>query len=288
MAGPCTTNHQRAFSQPEQRQFVKVEQQQRQHKGQRGALNTSHAGTTEGLGDPIERFEIYKSTPLGLVFPQNVHFSLRNVHETSPDYPVFTTSELKWWQQGFMIPPSFKIFRGAPVHVEEDAQEPYPVAEIKYCGWQGVTSMSISLTVYNITPAMHYQHDTEGANTRSQYTVSRPRWLREYVISLSDCKWRSPSTQEKITMPLLSAGGSSQNDDASGTEAGHGNLILEDANGRIIAIYRQRRDFDILGSLAVFAQEQHSEPKITTEAIVASCLAVVVYERVGWQNLLGN
>jgi len=68
-----------------------------------------------------------------------------------------------------------------------------------------------------------------------------------------------------------------------------GNLVLSDPRSRLVAVYKQRRDYDVLGALTVFPDALHGAgPPVSIEAVVASCLAVVMYERVGWQNLLGD
>ena len=249
---------------------------------------------------------------------------------------MFITSELKWWKQKYILPPSFEIVPGgahrhasrkrtdqwqdtqteevtglppSPSHdrhtiessrkhrpAKAGEHKPYPLAEIKYHGWEGLTNMSTSLTLYNITPEMHYLHDIANVHaapeTRCQYSIRRSGWRREYALTPSGHKWRSPSLSEKYRLLSKSA-----LDDT--LPVVHGNLMLEDAEQNVVAIYKQRRDWEVLGTLTVFSEyvddhqrQQHEyhgqQGKITVEAIVASCLAVVMYERVGWQNLWGN
>jgi hypothetical protein len=360
MARPRATHRHRTVSEPEQREFCEVDQQQQQqqHDEQRGFEFDS----AQGLDGPVRRFQILKSSPLGLVCPQNIRFSVVDVDagiaqtghvfdlSTPSNEPIFVTNQLKWWKQKYILPPSFEIFPGdahehasrkqagrrkgtqqgeitglppSPRHdiltfdsgssdsTMTSAQgKAYPVAQIKYRGWQGLTGMSISLTLYNITPEMHYyRHDyTHGLaddepsptpDIRSRYLISRAGWKREYILTPGGYKWRSPSLPEKKDIFAAPAV-----DDA--TPTGHGNLILEDSAQVPVAVYKQRRDHEILGTLTVFLRhvnesrrdrergrdgknDSHGQDgKITTEAVLASCLAVVTYERVGWQNLLGR
>ena len=204
MARSRTAYPQRTFSEPEQRDFFKVEPENLHHKQQR-VFDSSAA---EGSDGPVRRYEILKSTPLGLVFPQNVYFSLVDIDagitqtgyscdlptSSSCEEPVIFTSTLKWWRQKYLLPPSFDIFYGSghrhapkassrgrddlntseiiglPPSPQESLttrsessmslvtsndEKAYPLAEIKYKGWQGLTRMSISLTLHNITPSMH-------------------------------------------------------------------------------------------------------------------------------------
>ncbi|KAJ9609533.1 hypothetical protein H2200_005860 [Cladophialophora chaetospira] len=341
MARARTTFLHRAVSEPQQRELVTF----KQHEHQRGF----ECDRSTGFDSPVRRFEILKSTPLGVVFPQNVYFSVKDLDagiahsgyssNLSSDKPVFITNELKWWKQKYVLPPSFELFRGGDqgvgsrkptneprrshsdeitglppasthdgitvnhdsTHTRVGAGDPesYPLAKIKYRGWEGVTHFGVSLTLYNITPDMHYQNDfsnnltqdfDSGPNIRSQYSIVRKGLKREYIFVPGNRKWRSPSSSEKNSLLSKSA-----LDDTFPVV--HGNLILEDSEANIVAVYKQRRDYEVLGNLTVFSNHvsgprqdgrNEQEGKITVEAVVGSCLAIVVYERIGWQNLWGN
>ncbi|KIW95552.1 uncharacterized protein Z519_04137 [Cladophialophora bantiana CBS 173.52] len=388
MARTRTTDNRRKVSESEQREFESINQQRQQQQQQLFEFDEHEQFQHEWHG-AVRRFEIFKSTTLGLVCPQNLDLSVVDVdagivHRGSPDdlstlptsrhEPVFVTSDMKWWKQKPFLPPSFQIFPGVahqrhpqhkwlrgrevpplgsevtrppltpphetvshilanpsadPVDVltrtnskksstNFKKDEPYPLAEIKYQGWQGFTRMSISLTVYNITPDMHHSppapqelHHTI-PDIRSQYTIARCGWKREYILtgsslSLPGYKWHSPPSHNSqvLSMPAV--------DD--GFDLANGNLLLEDSKGTLVAVYKQRRDHEVLGALTVFLANVvggpsvgnhmngsgnghghghgngnigHREERIPLEVVVASCLAVVVYERVGWQNLLGH
>ena len=350
MGRPRSADDQRTLSESQQRELFRFEQQHPQQ--QQGRPFEFERPSSQRLDGPVRRFEILKSTALGLVFPQNLQLSVRDVDagialtgglfdlSNSSHEPLYVTSEMKWWKQKYMLPPNFQIFPGvhhyagqkktgqgdglqgseivglprSPPHkdlgkgassslslTKSKDKKPYPSAEIQYKGWQSLTGMSISLTLYNITPKMHYHNDyshsfpqikpDSAADIRSRLNITRVGWKREYIMtstpgSLGDYKWRSPSMLEKKY--VLSA---SALDDTFPT--GHGNLLLEDHKKMVVAVYKQRRHDDLLGSLMVSKQVPakpgaFEEGKITVEAVVASCLAIVMYERVGWQNLLGN
>ncbi|KIX02433.1 uncharacterized protein Z518_08374 [Rhinocladiella mackenziei CBS 650.93] len=273
----------------------------------------------------IRRFEILKSTALGLVFPQNLKLEVIDVdlgiartgHSTSLESgrPVFETGIMKWWKEKYMLPPAFEIFPSHPKRHQKDplqsneiiglppspppphdslakfnsrpdqeAEKPYPLAQIKYPGWQGISRMSIDLTLYNITPAMHYDHnlhqlaDRLDLDIRSRWVVTRIGWKREYMMynpaGTRMYKWRRSANT--LTLPGVE----------DGHPRAHGNLQLEESDGRIVAVYKQRRDFRVLGALSLFMDVVKAP--MTVEAVVASCLAIVLYERLGWQNLLGQ
>lgn len=336
MAGSRTADIHRTIPESQQRELFEVVQQQSQLEQQRAFEFES--GPSPRLDSHVRRLKILKSTPVGLVFPQSLYLSVIDVEtgiastghsfEPSPSSsePIFVTSELKWWKQKCILPPSFKVFppsahvqhkeaqRGedgatgeivglpkSPNHESINStsnvsltgskdQKPYPLAEIKYKGWQGLTRMSTLLTLYNMTPESHYQHADAPVLTqdldstpdiRSRYAIARTGWKREYTLTPGGYQWRAPTLREKkelFSTPAL--------DDAS--LVGHGNLILENADAEVVAVYKQQRDYDVLGNLTVFLENGITNGKISLEAVVASCLAVVVYERVGWQNLLGH
>src|SRR5258708_4041400 len=114
MDGACETDRQRTISEPEQREFFTVEPEHRQRR-QHERHRVVGLNATEEFSGPVRRFEIHKSTPLGLVFPQNIHFSVVDVDariaQTGHTFdlsacshkPVFVTSELKWWKQGYIL-----------------------------------------------------------------------------------------------------------------------------------------------------------------------------------------
>ncbi|KIW47979.1 hypothetical protein, variant [Exophiala oligosperma] len=254
----------------------------------------------------IRRFEILKSATLGLLSPQNLQLEAVEVdsevhaQEQTTTRPCFTTSSMKWWKQKIMLPPSFDIFPSKHdpsqgnkvsglVTDRESAEKPYPLAHIQYPGWQGMTQMTIKMTMYNITREMHYEHRIDPDEPRARWTVSRIGTKREYVMkcttdsNLGGFKWHCLTTPELTSIPAL--------DD--GHPWANGNIVLSGPDGSLIAAYKQRRDWQVLGSLVIFTDTLHrddheTKPVLNIETITASCLAIVLYERVGWQNLLGS
>lgn len=198
-----------------------------------------------------------------------------------------------------MLPPSFDIFPSKHnpsqgnevsglVQDQGSAEKPYPLAHIDYPGWQGLTQMTINMTLYNITREMHYEHNIDPGEPRSRWTVSRLETKREYIMkcttdsTLDGFIWHSLTPSELTSIPAL--------DD--GHPWAHGNIVLSGPDDSLIAAYKQRRDYRTLGSLVIFTDilqhDDTTKPILTIEAITASCLSIILYERVGWQNLLGT
>lgn len=271
---------------------------------------------------------------MGLVNPQNLQLKLVEVDICSTGTrvptkeflscpPAFVTSDMKWWRTKMMLPPTFEMYPSdpqAPVTASGPVtdlpgtalpgtlEKPYPLAHIKYRGWQGFSHMTVDMTMYHFTRDMHFEPTLhtpdEGADIRSRWRISRVAWKREYDLTCTSnpanstggdagssdqqskgCyKWHSTPPSEFEANPAA--------DD--GYPRASGNLVLSDPQSRLVALYKQRRDSDVMGSLTVFPDALHDAdsaaggPTISLEAVVSSCLAVVVYERVGWQNLLGD
>lgn len=357
MARARTTNARGTVGEPEQRELVEIKQHKHQQKR---FFEPDESDEPDEQHTRVRRFEIRKSTALGLVFPQDFQLSVVDVdagvantaHHADLSLlsgtstpPAFVTSDMKWWKVKYMLPPSFKLFPANPeckgktmarqksssnsnsnsseivglpsspehsdlrhrhavdAHQATDHDDPYPLVQIKYPGWQGVSRTIIDLTLYSITREMHHQSssfhnelDGDGGQQalRNYLTITRQGWSREYLMTPGATSairgtymWRSPGTASKsriLTQPAV--------DD--GYPLANGNLVLEDTRhpGRLLAVYKQRRDWDVLGSLAVFVDrlgvEYEGEERLSVAAVVGSCLAVVVYERVGWQNMWGS
>jgi hypothetical protein len=292
MAWTRKTSHNRTVAEPEQRELL----QQHKHN--------------------IRRFEILKSTPLGLVVPQNLQLELRDVdaglsltgHSSylpSGTTPTYVTSDMKWWKVKYILPPTFEIYSSHPeskhnstapaseitgliqspshdsYHSEEPGSKPWPLAQIKYPGWQGVTQMTIDMTIYEASKWMVYDHELHApADVRSRWTIMRVDYRREYIMGrvkspeIGIYRWRG--NKKILDIPEMDDGFPKCN----------GNLKLEDDDARLVAVYKQRRDSTVLGGLTVFTE--NLKEKLPIEAVVSSCLAIVMYERLGWQNMFGD
>lgn len=286
------------------------------------AVGESKQRQVEFQPQHVRRFEILKSTPLGLVYPQNLRLEVIDLGDSkdlTSAAPLFTTSELKWWKVKMMLPPSFEIYsphqdhlhdahpspseiNGLPGNKPLGHDKPYPVAQIRYPGWEGMSHLHVDITLYNFTPEMHFDptlHSLDdNSDIRSHWTVKRVGCKREYSLSCTSSPgthtsytWRSRAKSEILTLP----------DVDDGHAAANGNLCLETPAGEIVAVYKQRRDYRVLGALTVFQDTLDSARKYSSnqdantgnvhpsiEAIVASCLALVLYERIGGQSLFGS
>lgn len=303
---------------------TKLESKQRKFFEHHELEQYHHSNQQSDQRQTIRRFQINKSTPLGLIFPQNLQYQLNEFDDerlrsnVSNVAPIFTSNDMQWWKVKYFLPPTMTLYApedersgspkstsrgpiGGPLPTslsEEDEEDKYdksqhppqnptnsyPFAVIKYPGWQGVTQLTVNLTIYNMKESMHY--DTSSASNvtgdlRSRWTIKRVGWARRYNVipvsgssSASCLQWRSSKTILDIP------------DIQDGYPKANGNLKLEDADAKLIAVYKQRRDWDVMGNLTVFTDELRGG--VTIELVVASCLAVVTYERLGFQNGFGH
>ncbi|KAG9777207.1 hypothetical protein KCU88_g4587, partial [Aureobasidium melanogenum] len=302
----------------------------------------------------VRRFEILKSTPLGLVYPQNLRLGVVDVDDDKgTDATGFVTTEMKWWKVQFVVPPMFEIYPsshpanevtyGLDQHkrrrsssetapapssssAKNDRAEPYPVAKVEFPHVDNLWKLTVDMTLYHITPAMHFDptattrtDDAAAAaahsdDLRTRWAIKQIRCLgRQYSMtctnpggrngSNSSYMWRSRPKAEILNLPGV--------DD--GHPAVNGNLVLEDPDGRIVAVYKQRRDFKVMGALTIFLDtlepmttttttdivsaqgqqpsgelEPERAPRPTVEAVVASTLAVVLFERISFRSLVGK
>ncbi|KAL2443579.1 hypothetical protein ABEF95_007204 [Exophiala dermatitidis] len=292
----------------------------------------------------VRRFEILKSTPLGLVFPQNLRLEVVDVDDDKgTDATGFVTTEMKWWKVQFVVPPTFEIYPSShPANeakyeldqhkrhrrassetdpalssssaTKKDRREPYPVAKVEFPHVDNLWKLTVDITLYHITPAMHFDPTATGAEDaalRTRWAIKQISCLgRQYSMTCTNpggrsgsgsgsYMWRSRPKAEILALPGV--------DD--GHPAVNGNLVLEDPDGRIVAVYKQRRDFKVMGALTMFLDtlepttttttadevsepqpsgEAERAPRPTVEAVLASTLAVVLFERISFRSLMGK
>lgn len=141
--------------------------------------------------------------------------------------------------------------------------------------------MTIDLTIYEVSKWMVYDHELHApADIRSRWTIMRVDYRREYIMGrikspeLGIYRWRG--NKKILDIPEMDDGFPKCN----------GNLKLEDSDAKLVAVYKQRRDSNVLGGLTVFTE--NLKEKLPIEVVVSSCLAIVMYERIGWQNMFGD
>ncbi|PGH01597.1 hypothetical protein GX51_05162 [Blastomyces parvus] len=219
------------------------------------------------------KFQVEKSSALGLILPQNLQLTIYNV-TNGAYFPSFLTTDMHWEDIVSALPPQFSMYPVSNTGVTEKGTGRI----VNFCprGWQGFTGMKARLDlVENGSAGMPSQ----------KWTISRSGWSRHYkleeelsAISASN----SPNPTQFVWKGSMDIVG--RLDDTA--PRCRGNLKLETQDGNtLLAAWKQRRDDRIMGSLTIF---ETAKDLISPELIVGSGVAVVMAERASGINFLGG
>lgn len=208
--------------------------------------------------------------------------------------PIYHTLRIPWYRQGLYLPASFDLYTGG--NVVRSRKEPPPEprdrrAHIHYCGFEGLLGLRVAIDLF--------QQDTQtvpaGSGGGSELVkhrsvgISRKGIGRTYRVDIEHAEsvrtfyWKG----SKAALSLLES-----EDNEAVVHGGNGNLkfFAADQPSEILAVWQNRTDRQILGSLNVIAQLDADTDGVL-EGLMASCLAIVVAERVsgrGWIGGLGK
>ncbi|PGH16728.1 hypothetical protein AJ79_01601 [Helicocarpus griseus UAMH5409] len=224
---------------------------------------------------PVYRkFQVEKSTALGLILPQNLQLTIYNVTNGSY-FPSYLTTNMHWVELMTALPAVFSLYPVSNTGVSgEDTGR-----IVKFCpkGWQGVTGLKAELeTAIN---------GTAGATSERKWTITRSGWSRQHrmeeVVTGNELV-SSPNSRYFVWK------GSIEVVDLLDDEGPRckGNLKLESLAGNtLLAAWKQRRDDRIMGSITIF---EAAKDVLPVEVIVASCISVVMSERASGVNFFGG
>lgn len=164
-------------------------------------------------------------------------------------------------------------------------------AHIHYRGFEGLLGLRATIDIFR--PAGHsLQNEASDSGTGPadlvqfcSVDISRKGIGRTYRVEITHAEsvntfyWKG----SKTALSLLDT------EDKSASSSGNGNLkfFAADKPGDILAVWQNRTDRRILGSLGVIA-ELDADSDGVLEGLMASCLAVVVAERVSGRGWLGG
>ncbi|KLJ05928.1 hypothetical protein EMPG_10636 [Blastomyces silverae] len=237
------------------------------HSGASGNIEVANKPAT------YLKFQVEKSSALGLILPQNLQLTIHNV-TNGAYFPSFVTTDMHWEDIVCVLPPQFSMYPVSNTGVAEKGTGWI----VNFCprGWQGITGMKARLDLV----------ENGNAGLPSQrWTISRNGWTRHYkveeelsAISVSN----SPNPTQfvwKGSMDILG-----RLDDTA--PRCRGNLKLETQDGNtLLAAWKQRRDDRRMGSFTIF---EAAKDLIPFELIVGSGIAVVMAERASGVNFLGG
>ncbi|KKZ63786.1 hypothetical protein EMCG_01890 [[Emmonsia] crescens] len=219
------------------------------------------------------KFQVEKSSALGLILPQNLQLTIYNV-TNGAYFPSFITTDMHWEDIISVLPPVFSLY---PVS-NFSGSETDDGRILRFCpsGWQGFTGMKALLEVGENAKA--------GLPSR-KWVISRSGWSRhhkmEEEVPAGSVPGSSTPTQFvwKGSMEVLDI-----LDDTA--PRCRGNLKLETQDGNtLLAAWKQRRDDRIMGSITIF---ETAKDLIPVEVIVGSGISVVMAERASGVNFFGG
>ncbi|KAJ5373083.1 hypothetical protein N7517_005089 [Penicillium concentricum] len=213
--------------------------------------------------------------------------------------PVYHTLRIPWYRQGLYLPASFDLYSGGNVVRSRKDPSPEPQdhrAHIHYRGFEGLLGLHVTVDIFRQLGSNALQNELPDSGRSSSNLVKhcsvdivRKGMGRTYCVEIADggavktFYWKG----SKTALSLLEAEGKD-----SGSTYGNGNLKFFAAGkpDDILAVWQNRTDRQILGSLNVLAELDANSDGIL-EGLMVSCLAVVVAERVsgrGWIGGLGK
>lgn len=171
-------------------------------------------------------------------------------------------------------------------------KEPSPApgdhrARIHYRGIEGLLSLRATIDIFRQTGSLSPEEPSGSSDLVKHCSVeiSRKGVGRTYRVDITHAEsvrtfyWKG----SKTALSLLDT------EDKDSKSDGNGNLkfFAADKPGDILAVWGNRTDRQILGSLSVIA-EFDADSDGVLEGLMASCLAVVVAERVSLRGWLGG
>jgi hypothetical protein len=199
---------------------------------------------------------------------------------------------IPWYRQGLYLPASFDLYTGG--NAVRSRKEPTPEpgdhrAHIHYRGFEGLLSLRVEIDIFRQSGASSPNEALGSSNLAKHCSVDifRKGIGRTYRVDITHAEsirtfyWKG----SKTALSLIDT-----EDQSSSTRFnGNGNLkfFAADNPGDIIAVWGNRTDRRILGSLSVIT-ELDADSDGLLEGLMASCLAVVVAERVSGRGWLGG
>ncbi|KAJ5427172.1 hypothetical protein N7465_002242 [Penicillium sp. CMV-2018d] len=249
--------------------------------------------------EPYRSFNVFKDVALGtnaFSFCLQVHPSGGLAQSPSP---VYHTLRIPWYRQGLYLPASFDLYSGGNVVRSRKDPSPEPQdhrAHIHYRGFEGLLSLHVTVDIFRQVGSSALQNELAGSGRSSPELVKhcsvdivRKGIGRTYRVGITGGEavktfyWKG----SKNALSLLG-----NEEKSAGSSDGNGNLkfFSADKPDDVLAVWQNRTDRQILGSLNVIA-ELDADSDGVLEALMMSCLAVVVAERVsgrGWIGGLGK
>ena len=189
-----------------------------------------------------------------------------------------------WWtKQLFWLPGSFSLFDGGSKEIENQENRE-KIGSIKYRGVEGLVGMKCDIEVVaNRKEQVDFMNQLPDEAALRHLQIKRMGMGREYEMRRNNpIEGQSQVYMWKGTKSAI------HQVDFEAPEC-NGNLKMVDPQHpeRILAVWKNRTDFLILGALLVLEKFDEGR-KGMLEEVVLSCLAIVIAERLSARGWLGG
>ncbi|KAJ5753651.1 uncharacterized protein N7511_007804 [Penicillium nucicola] len=254
------------------------------------------ARQTDHIKQPYRSFNVFKDIALGIYafsFSLQIHPSGGKAQTPSP---VYHTLRIPWYKQRLYLPSPFDLYAGGTV--VRSRKDPSPDrqdqrARIRYHGIEGLFGLHVTAELFHMVESSVFRNDLPGSVAVSSHLVEYcsvdivregiGRTYRVEVVNDGIVKtfyWKG----SKSALVRFDARGG---DGDAGDNNGNLKFFAADRPDDVLAVWQNRTDKRILGSLGVIA-ELDAESDGVLEGLIVSCLAVVVAERISGRGWLGG
>ena len=220
--------------------------------------------------------------------------------------PAYHTPRLPVYRQRFHLPGPFQLYPGG--NVERSGRKPAdvpprtPISQVRYRGWEGIFGMRAEATIYE-PRAFVFRNSIDSTNERlrddmencasqsyrvkSFTTITRQGVGRTYRLEIKgyDAVTHHPATKTLYWKGSKSA--LSLVEDQKPRCNGNLKLVSADRPDNVLAVWQNRTDRRIMGSLSIIDNIDEGEAGLLEE-VITSCLTVVMAERISGRGWVGG
>jgi hypothetical protein len=181
------------------------------------------------------------------------------------------------------LPSPFKLFAGGNIssHHSSVTEVEEQLGAVKYRGLEGLVGFKCDLEFNGLRVPIAYANEIKDTSSERRIQIKRKGMGREYIMEPANPKDGQPS---RLIWKGSKAALEMVHNDAPNCN-GNLKLINPEAPERVLAVWKNRTDYLILGALFILAE--FDEGKLLEE-VVLSCLAIVFAERVSARGWLGG
>jgi len=257
--------------------------------------------------EPYRVFHIFKDSPLSLgafSFCAQVQPAGGRAQKPSPAYH---TPRLPAYRQRFYLPGPFQLYPGGNIersgrNKPADIPPQTPISQVRYRGWQGLLGMRAEATIYE-PRVFVFRNSIDSTNeklrdnmencasrsyrVKSFMTITRQGMGRTYRLEI---KGYDPVTHHPATKTLYWKGSKSALSQIENQKTrcnGNLKLISPDKPDNVLAVWQNRTDLRVMGSLNIIDNIDEGEAGLLEE-VITSCLTVVMAERISGRGWVGG